>query len=100
MHNLMLRSNVAVVSALATAIVLATVFARLQAQATPPEVTRITLSADRTVVFIDGRNLGGQAGQPMPVITLGDDVLPNVIVNVQSTVISASIPLDLAPGLY
>src|SRR6266849_531261 len=94
-------SKVVVVWALAVVVAVAAALAGPSAQSSLPQVTRVTLSTDRTVVFIEGTRLGGgQIAHGAPVVTIGDLVSPNVVINADARLVIATVPPDLTPGLY
>jgi hypothetical protein len=66
-----------------------------QAQTTDVSITRVSLSADGTVLFMEGNQFG-----TAPTITVGEQSVQDVVVNVNGTSLTGLMPAGLLAGLY
>jgi hypothetical protein len=66
-----------------------------QAQTTGVGITRVSLSADATVLFMEGSQFGAT-----PAITVAEQSVQDVVVNVDGTSLTGVMPSGLTPGLY
>ena len=89
----MVRSSVKIAS-LGISILLAALATRAQANPNQPGITSAAVSADQTVLFVQGENFGKS-----PAVTINGLTLGGVVVDVTGRQLTAQMP-SLVPGTY